>query len=81
MVTGAGLTIGYVAWLIRGGVLLTSLLTSMPAWRLLDPMPILGEGARRRDEGDDDSLEALVGGADTAPPAPPPAEPPAEPRR
>ena len=81
VVTGAGLTIGYVAWLIRGGVLLTSLLTSMPAWRLLDPMPILGEGARRRDEGDDDSLEALVGGADAAPPAPPPAEPPAEPRR
>ena len=40
--TGTSLTIGYVAWLIRGGVLVSSLLTSMPAWRLLDPLPILG---------------------------------------
>lgn len=60
MVTGAGLTIGYVAWLIRGGVLLTSLLSTMPAWRLLDPLPILNSAAGKRRGDDDDSLEAMV---------------------
>ncbi len=28
-----GLSIGYVLWLLRGGLLLSSLLTSLPAWR------------------------------------------------
>ncbi|TVO53274.1 cadherin-like domain-containing protein [Denitromonas halophila] len=60
MVTGAGLTIGYVAWLIRGGVLLTSLLSTMPAWRLLDPLPILNSAGKKRGSNDDDSLEAMV---------------------
>ncbi len=61
-VTGAGLTIGYVAWVIRGGVLVSSLLTTMPAWRLLDPLPILdGSGGDDGDDGDnDDSLQSLV---------------------
>jgi hypothetical protein len=36
-----GLSIGYVFWIIRGGYLVTSLLTSMPAWRLVDPLPVL----------------------------------------
>lgn len=77
VVTGAGLTIGYVAWLIRGGVLLTSLLSTMPAWRLLDPLPILNSGGKHRGD-DDDSLEALV---DTAPPEPEPARPPEPPSK
>ena len=64
MVTGAGLTIGYVAWLIRGGVLLTSLLSTMPAWRLLDPLPILNSAAGKRRSEDDDSLESMVDQAD-----------------
>ncbi|KAA3654257.1 MAG: DUF4347 domain-containing protein [Proteobacteria bacterium] len=77
VVTGAGLTIGYVAWLIRGGVLLTSLLSTMPAWRLLDPLPILNSSGNKRGGTDDDSLEALV---DTAPaePEPAPARPTAQ---
>ncbi|MEZ5627417.1 MAG: cadherin-like domain-containing protein [Rhodocyclaceae bacterium] len=72
VVTGAGLTIGYVAWLIRGGVLLTSLLSTMPAWRLLDPLPILNSSGGKHRGDDDDSLEALV---DTAPPDPEPPRP------
>ncbi|PKO82503.1 MAG: hypothetical protein CVU19_01470, partial [Betaproteobacteria bacterium HGW-Betaproteobacteria-13] len=68
-VTGAGLTIGYVAWIIRGGVLVSSLLTTMPAWRLLDPLPILGN-SRQSDTGDDDSLESLVDGTPENPPEP-----------
>ena len=67
--TGTGLTIGYVAWLIRGGVLVSSLLTSMPAWRLLDPLPILGN-IRADDSDDDDSLESMVDSAGSQTPAP-----------
>jgi len=60
-VTGS-LSAGYVLWLIRGGVLLSSLLSSLPAWRALDPLPVLGNRRRRKDENedDDDSLESLV---------------------
>ncbi len=37
-----GVTIGTVLWLLRSGSLLSSLLLSYPAWRNLDPLPILG---------------------------------------
>ncbi len=77
VVTGAGLTIGYVVWLIRGGVLLTSLLTTMPAWRLLDPLPILGNAGADDDE-DDDSLQSMVAGTDSPPRKPTPEEPTAD---
>ena len=53
-----GLTVGYVVWLLRGGALVASLLSSLPAWRLLDPLPVLG----RRDEADEpeDDDDAFV---------------------
>jgi hypothetical protein len=35
------ITVGYVVWSLRGASLLASLLTSMPLWRSLDPLPIL----------------------------------------
>jgi hypothetical protein len=56
------LSIGYVAWLARGGVLLTSLLASMPAWRSIDPLPVLARiDARGRDDAEnDDSLRGLL---------------------
>jgi hypothetical protein len=59
----------YVIWLIRGGLLLSSVLSSLPAWRFVDPLPVL---AYREDEAEEDgsSLEALVDGT----PPPPPAE-------
>jgi hypothetical protein len=34
-------TAGYAAWTIRGGYLLASVLTSLPAWHMVDPLPIL----------------------------------------
>jgi hypothetical protein len=59
------LSIGYVVWLARGGVLLTSLLASMPAWRSIDPLPVLARvDARGRDDAEnDDSLRGLLKGA------------------
>ncbi|MEP6789860.1 MAG: SBBP repeat-containing protein, partial [Ramlibacter sp.] len=62
-VSAAGVTFGmsvvYVLWLIRGGVLMGSYLSAMPAWRVLDPLPVLERVGESADE-DDDSLEALT---------------------
>ncbi len=56
-----GFSIGYVLWLLRGEVLLTSLLASLPAWRLIDPLPVLSFVSKRsEDDDDDDSIEAAV---------------------
>ena len=38
---GASFSVGYVIWLLRGGVLATSLLSSLPAWRFVDPLPVV----------------------------------------
>ena len=56
------LSLGYAIWLLRGGVLLTSLLASMPAWRSIDPLPVLARiDARGQDDDDeDDSLRGLL---------------------
>ncbi len=39
---GLSLSAGAVWWVLRAGGLLSSLLASAPAWRHLDPLPILG---------------------------------------
>ena len=60
LVSSIGLSVGYVVWLLRGGMLLASLLSSMPAWQFLDPLPIL---ARKKDDDhsdDNESLESIV---------------------
>ena len=60
-VVGVGFSIGYVVWLLRGGLLLTSVLSSLPAWRFVDPLPVLGRLTQEdSDDGEDDSLEAMV---------------------
>jgi hypothetical protein len=35
------MSVGYVVWLFRGGLLLGSLLSSLPAWHVIDPLPVL----------------------------------------
>jgi len=65
-VVTTGLSVGYVVWLARGGMLLASLLSSMPAWRAIDPLPVLANFRDNDEDGDDDeSLDSLVrkGGA------------------
>ncbi|WP_339672695.1 DUF4347 domain-containing protein [Dasania marina] len=56
----AGLSVGYVVWLIRSGVLLSSALSALPAWRFIDPLPILSQGKSGLAGGDDESLESIV---------------------
>ena len=61
-----GLSVGYVAWLIRSGALLSGLLTSLPAWQFVDPMPVLAfvKKQSKQDQDDDDSLESMVSTSD-----------------
>jgi len=55
-----GLSVGYVVWLIRGGTLLASVLSSMPAWQLADPLPILAGKREEADSHDEESLETII---------------------
>ncbi len=66
VVVTAGLSAGYVVWLVRGGVLVSSMLSALPAWQLIDPMPVLATAsgaARRRDAApaDEPEVERLFG--------------------
>lgn len=53
-----GLSFVYVLWLIRGGVLLGSYLSALPAWRILDPLPVLARPGDEAGEEEDDPLAA-----------------------
>ena len=60
MMATASLSVGYVVWLIRGGVLVSSVLSSLPAWWMVDPLPVLGFLDEEDEDGSDDSLESMV---------------------
>lgn len=60
----SGLSIGYVVWLLRSGVLLTALLSSVPAWQFVNPLLVLDAAAKKkRQKGQrdvkEDSVESL----------------------
>ena len=52
-------SVGYVLWLLRGGTLLASVMASLPAWRAVDPLPVLGT-LTGDDDGDTETLESMV---------------------
>ena len=35
------ISIGYITWILRGGILLAGMLSQMPAWLSFDPLPVL----------------------------------------
>ena len=51
--TSLSITVGIVARLLRGGALLSALLTSMPVWRGFDPMMVLTRRKRREEDEDE----------------------------
>lgn len=54
-------TAGYTFWVLRGGYLLASLVSSMPAWRMLDPLPILDNFCHEDlDDEQEESLQSMV---------------------
>lgn len=64
VVVTSGLSVGYVAWLVRGGVLLGTALSSLPAWQFIDPLPILSGSDYTNDPDErgnnNDSLEEII---------------------
>ncbi len=46
--TGTSLSVGFVTWALRSGTLLACCLSTMPAWRYVDPLPVLGLGRSER---------------------------------
>jgi len=52
-ITGLALSVGAVWWAARAAGLIASLLASAPAWRHMDPLPVLG-----RDEEDEKDRQA-----------------------
>ncbi len=57
--TSVGLSAGYVVWMLKGGSLLASVLSSLPAWQLADPLAIL-VGTKEDEDEDDDTLETII---------------------
>ncbi len=73
LVVGSGfaisgsLSVGYVIWAARSGILLSSLLSSMPAWRFIDPFPVLSTGNLLTEEDEnEESLASIAGGEEAA---------------
>lgn len=65
-------------WLLRGGALVASMVSSLPAWHLIDPLPILrnATGNGDDDSGDDDEVESVFGGGRPEPDPEPELQPP-----
>ncbi len=57
----SGFTVGYVIWVLRSGLLLSSVLSLMPAWTLFDPLAVAWtEGDEDDVPESDESLEELI---------------------
>jgi hypothetical protein len=56
--TGLALTAGTVWWALRVGGLLTSVMASLPAWRHLDPLPILRDDEEEEVDWGNEDAEA-----------------------
>jgi hypothetical protein len=57
--TSVGLSAGYVVWMLKGGSLMASVLSSLPAWQLADPLAVL-VGTKQDEDDDDESLETII---------------------
>ena len=57
--TTASISVGYIMWMLRGGYVLASVLSTMPVWQNIDPLPVLAALDAVENE-DDDSLETMI---------------------
>jgi hypothetical protein len=58
-IASTGLTVGFVVWALRGGLLLSSVLVQAPAWRRFDPLVVLDRVVPDRQTRDADNVETL----------------------
>jgi hypothetical protein len=56
-ITGLALSVGAVWWAARAAGLVASLLASTPAWRHVDPLPVLGRDEEEEEEWDDSAQD------------------------
>lgn len=56
------LSVGYLVWILKGGTVATTFLSSIPVWQAFDPLPVLDSFADRGDETRDESLMAIASG-------------------
>ena len=59
------LSVGYVIWCLRGGSLVATLLTTLPLWRWLDPLPVLDSSDReksrnRQNDEDEERIRSMM---------------------
>ena len=54
------LSVGYVIWCLRGGSMVATLLTTLPLWRWLDPLPVLDAAGGTVSEEEDDEDEKNI---------------------
>ncbi len=52
-------TAGYILWSLRGGCLMATLVSSLPAWSHFDPLPVLESGPRHRQNGTSDPGDGM----------------------
>ena len=55
----SSISVGYLIWLIRGGNILAAVMANLPAWSLIDPLPVLSRLESDQAAGDD-SLESII---------------------
>ncbi len=58
------LTAGYVIWVLRGAVLMSTVLAQLPAWQFFDPLPVLDQAELPGDSDepldDGESLDSIL---------------------
>ncbi len=59
-VTAGLFSVGYVMFALRGGVLIASAYSSIPAWRMLDPASLLTQSRTRSASTEGDAVEDLM---------------------
>ena len=57
-------SVGYVVWMLKGGSLFSTVLSSIPAWQTFDPLPVLESFEENGDLEDGESLASLVSSPD-----------------
>jgi hypothetical protein len=62
VVLATGVSLAQVAWLLRGSIVATQMLSSVPIWGAFDPLPVLTsiDGHRRNLDQSDESLVNIV---------------------
>ncbi len=50
-------TVGYIFWSLRGGVLVAAALSQFPAWRMIDPLPVLETYSMNKGVIEEDEME------------------------